>query len=68
MVSVQASASPAAGSAVTPAVSGAVDTLLKASADSSVPPTAVFNALRTLEQAKLPVGAWDAWQHHGAAA
>jgi hypothetical protein len=33
-----------------------VDILVKAAADSSVPPVAVFNALRTLEQAKAQVG------------
>lgn len=52
-VTVRASA---ASSSAAPAVSGAVERLRKAAADSSVPPRDVFAALRDLEQAKMQVG------------
>ncbi|EFN55176.1 hypothetical protein CHLNCDRAFT_134317 [Chlorella variabilis] len=50
-IRVQASAAPSAQ--VKPEIGGAVETLKKAAADASVHPVQVFDALRTLEQAKL---------------
>lgn len=55
------SSSSSAAAAASPAAAAAVDTLHRAAADSSVAPTAVFAALRTLEQAKLqPSAEWCA--------
>lgn len=53
MLRVQASAASSAD--VKPEVGSAVQTLKKAAANSTVPPSAVCNALTTLEKAKLQV-------------
>ena len=52
---VHASAATSSSSTLSPAVSSAVELLKQTSADSRVPPQAVFAALRTLEAAKLQV-------------
>lgn len=41
-------------------VAAALDTLRRAAADSTAPPASVFQALRTLEAAKLPTEEWPA--------